>query len=602
MIKTILELNSEEARKEFLKSRNYFTTDLPEYFDFSGILLEVSSQLRKKDGSHGRLHDILPDKGAYKEIKSLPDINGELILSKDGEYDWRGLKLINPYLYVDLVNCLTEKDNWKKLKERFKKFESEKIICTSLPVFSSGDNKKDKFKPGLNWWENFEQEVIKEALKYRYCVRTDLTNCYSSIYTHTIAWAIEGKDIAKENRSIELLGNEIDICIQRMQSGQTNGIPQGSVVFDLIAELILGYADLLLYKVLEKKLQNDYKIIRYRDDYCILAKNKSDADIIIQELADVTQKLNLHINNKKTRYGSDIVGLSLKEDKLYWIDKESEIRNDTKSLQKRLLVIYKLTKKFPNSGSVGNALRSYRKVLLKLRAKTLSKIELKAIILNLLSEHSGICEELKDFIGYKNSNIKSKDINKLVQNKVRNLRDVDYLLSIFNNTVGKLNNEVVRNKVLKEIYGIKCRISMSQRRLESYPQLISILYAIAEKSPKYINIVVSCIGLIQDCLLGKELESFNKYASEMIQHFKERPNSEYMMIWMQRLFLNSQVNVAEYGNFGKVVSDELKGKKQTNLWNMEWLTSNLGITNAVVNKEKINNISQIIAVDNSEKY
>lgn len=38
-----------------------------------------------------------------------------------------------------------------------------------------------------------------------------------------------------------------------MQYGQTNGIPQGSVLFDFIAEIVLGYADLLLYEDLQKK-------------------------------------------------------------------------------------------------------------------------------------------------------------------------------------------------------------------------------------------------------------------------------------------------------------------------------------------------------------
>lgn len=38
-----------------------------------------------------------------------------------------------------------------------------------------------------------------------------------------------------------------------MQRGQTNGIPQGSIVMDLIAELILAYADCILYLFLRKK-------------------------------------------------------------------------------------------------------------------------------------------------------------------------------------------------------------------------------------------------------------------------------------------------------------------------------------------------------------
>ena len=81
--------------------------------------------------------------------------------------------------------------------------------------------------------------------------------------------ALHTKEIAKSNQNNkELLGNKIDSLIQLMQNGQTNGIPQGSVLMDFIAEIILSYAD----KLLDEKIKNlnlDYKVIRYRDDYRI---------------------------------------------------------------------------------------------------------------------------------------------------------------------------------------------------------------------------------------------------------------------------------------------------------------------------------------------
>lgn len=43
----------------------------------------------------------------------------------------------------------------------------------------------------------------------------DIKNCYSSFYTHSIAWALHNKDYAKENKNNDnLLGNIIDrkIC------------------------------------------------------------------------------------------------------------------------------------------------------------------------------------------------------------------------------------------------------------------------------------------------------------------------------------------------------------------------------------------------------
>lgn len=87
-----------------------------------------------------------------------------------------------------------------------------------------------------------------------------------------------------------------------MSYGQSNGIPQGSVLMDFIAEIVLGYADLELSRSIEKynieqhqeqnKIQ-EYKIIRYRDDYRIFANSQNDVVKIAKLLTEVLQQLNL---------------------------------------------------------------------------------------------------------------------------------------------------------------------------------------------------------------------------------------------------------------------------------------------------------------------
>lgn len=63
-----------------------------------------------------------------------------------------------------------------------------------------------------------------------------------------------------------------------MQYKQTNGIPQGGVLFDFIAEMVLGYSDLLLYEELQRIGITDYKILRYRDDYRIFSNSKEELE------------------------------------------------------------------------------------------------------------------------------------------------------------------------------------------------------------------------------------------------------------------------------------------------------------------------------------
>ncbi|QDJ13846.1 hypothetical protein CEP45_08415 [Mergibacter septicus] len=63
-----------------------------------------------------------------------------------------------------------------------------------------------------------------------------------------------------------------------MSWGQTNGIPQGSVLMDFIAELVLGYCDEILEEKLSERRIDNYFIIRYRDDYRVFTNSKEDAE------------------------------------------------------------------------------------------------------------------------------------------------------------------------------------------------------------------------------------------------------------------------------------------------------------------------------------
>ena len=193
------------------------------------------------------------------------------------------------------------------------------------------------------------------ALEFKYIFITDITNCYGSIYTHSIAWAITGLDYAKTHRSENNLGNQIDKYIRYMQYGQTNGIPQGSSLFDFIAEIILGYADLLLTEKLKSLNITDYKILRYRDDYRIFSNNKDIVEIIALELQNVLSVLNLHINESKTKLSEDVILQAIKKDKLeyiYNIPIYQHRKSVFNTLQQELLYILVFSRKYPNSGTL----------------------------------------------------------------------------------------------------------------------------------------------------------------------------------------------------------------------------------------------------------
>ncbi|WP_148779515.1 RNA-directed DNA polymerase, partial [Enterococcus faecium] len=120
-------------------------------------------------------------------------------------------------------------------------FKKDKNInCYSIPVEASkGSKRTDLGETILNWWEYFEQKSLAQNIKYQYCMFTDIADCYPSIYTHSITWAMYGKEKVKndENKCSGSLGDKIDKKISGMQHNQTNGIPQGSVLMDFVAEI-----------------------------------------------------------------------------------------------------------------------------------------------------------------------------------------------------------------------------------------------------------------------------------------------------------------------------------------------------------------------------
>lgn len=311
-------------------------------------------------------------------------------MNKDGRYDWRPLSIVHPVPYVDLVNSITS--HWSTIINRFSEFQADKRIkCISIPVESIG-KKSDRAETILNWWQNLEQASIKYALIYKYCIKTDVTNCYGSIYTHSISWAIHGKQWSKKNRRpSQGIGNMIDSSIQHLQFGQTNGIPQGSVLFDFIAEIVLGYSDLRLSKKL-KNIKEDFKIIRYRDDYRIFSNSKELSEKILRKLSDVLSDLNMHFNSKKTDMTTDIIGSAVKKDKLFWTVKNAAICNKNNDgeliyhlgLQKHLLQIYNLTKKYPNSGSVTTSLTAFSKRLSLMSEEPNDYQQLMSIVINII--------------------------------------------------------------------------------------------------------------------------------------------------------------------------------------------------------------------------
>lgn len=366
-------MTAEESRDFFLKHESYCNLPLPPYFDFHPILLATKDALNEKQNG---LSDI-----GLKKASDSYEVNYVLQTNKDGHYSWRPFQLIHPALYVHIVSKITENENWDLIRERFTLFgKNDKICVASLPREAGEETPSDTAEAVTGWWTGVEQLSIEKSLDFKYIFHTDISSFYPSIYTHSISWAIHTKETAKipnkRNNEKDLVGVAIDKTIQRMQNGQTNGIPQGSVLMDFIAEIILGYADSKLTKRLAAKKIDDYYIIRYRDDYRVFTNSKEDNEAIARQITLTLQDLGLQLNASKTNSSEDVILSSIKEDKLAALSLFSKTQTEP-TIQKSLLKLVLFSREFPNSGQLSTQLAKLSK---KLEKKKLLNEEPKPII------------------------------------------------------------------------------------------------------------------------------------------------------------------------------------------------------------------------------
>jgi RNA-directed DNA polymerase len=269
------------------------------------------------------------------------------------------------------------------------------------------------------------------------------------LYTHSIAWALHTRDVAKNSKNDRnLIGNVIDSYIQDMSFGQTNGIPQGSILMDFIAEIVLGYIDLELSQKIDSASKihpafiDDYEIIRYRDDYRIFTNNPQDGNLIVKLLSEILVDLGLKLNSQKTFASNYVVANSIKQDKLEWIKSQKRIVN----LQGHLLLIHDFSSKHPNSGSLNKALNNYFTRIKKLKNNRDDILVLISILVDIMFDNpraypigSAILSKFLSLIG--SSDDKTKILNAVIS-KFRLLPNIGYLEIWIQRIVLKTGHEI----------------------------------------------------------------------------------------------------------------------------------------------------------------
>jgi len=344
------------------------TLTLPEYYKASGF-------------SKMKLEPIDYKRGSSKMPKRTQAIK---LVSPKGMMSWRQFGLMHPYAYWHISKEITQYNNWRKILSVLGK--NLKVSNYSIPPVYS------HLKPqgaGINGWKTLtKQDLPSNLSKHTYYASSDISNFYPSIYTHSIAWAIEGKAKARVDPENILLGNHLDKLFQNSRDGQTNGILVGSIVSDIVAELILTRIDESLSKKI-KLMKLDLIVVRFRDDYKFLCTSKSDAEKVLRVFSKVLQsEFDLMVNEKKTKIEDDVVLASLRPWDLEFDSSEilskvfdPKYRDFTaKTLTSAILAGYEIQSRYPESRSGISVLNKLAKKLEYNKKFSLKALEAEQII------------------------------------------------------------------------------------------------------------------------------------------------------------------------------------------------------------------------------
>lgn len=167
----------------------------------------------------------------------------------------------------------------------------------SKPMFSATGPRATRITPH----SELPKARLKAFSRFKYCAITDVARCYPSIYTHSIPWAINGRDNAKldkSNYSSAVFGNRLDFIFRQAQEAQTVGLPVGPDTSRVVAEVILSSVDA---NFLSRYGSKKPTYIRHVDDYWIGGDTVDDCERHLQNLRAALRDFELDLNDLKTR-------------------------------------------------------------------------------------------------------------------------------------------------------------------------------------------------------------------------------------------------------------------------------------------------------------
>lgn len=291
--------------------RGFFPKELPPPFnayhlaveydkvqvEWNAIQSNPDSRMTKNSGETD--DDFRERKMFFKNPVSVPAVYS---ISK-GRVCRRNLAVLNPVSFLPLAVYIDT-----NIADITKKAGCS-VFSQSVPTYDT-DIHSRCYRASSGSVMALMRKKLSCARSKRVEVKVDISNFYSSIYTHSIVWAMIGKDKAKAlwkkygNRPVPTpasddermynIGYLLDEYIGHCQDKQTSGIPVGPDSSFIVAELLAVYVD--------KKINAQFPDVRgcrYYDDYTLYVSTREEAASLVRYVQSVLNELELSVNEDK---------------------------------------------------------------------------------------------------------------------------------------------------------------------------------------------------------------------------------------------------------------------------------------------------------------
>lgn len=255
-------------RYNFLPNQKSDSDELPPVFDSISFTVPVAEILAAFEDHRGA-----PFMGYDAVVYKLTRFNGVA----------RVCSIPHPKAYASLA--LTIAKNWNHLR-----YVSENETSRIVP------RRHDDGRLVIMDYEDrvsASQQTLGASFGKRFLVRTDISNFYPSIYSHSIPWAVVGVDEAK--KTVKNSGkwyNQLDRALRNTSRAETNGVAIGPGTSNVLSEAILARVD--------DELTSEFTYYRYMDDYTAYCGSHEEAERFVFMLAKALANYKLTLNAGKT--------------------------------------------------------------------------------------------------------------------------------------------------------------------------------------------------------------------------------------------------------------------------------------------------------------